>query len=576
MKTFFPLFSYLRNYFSSLLFSSLLFSSLLFSNIVLAQTYSFINNTASNHDSYDTGNNWGSALSKTIAVSGVPTSGMVLRQINLYLGNGTNSNDLSSYAARLKDPLGNTVNIFAASYFYSGGFDQKYTNIKFRDHAALKKISDYGATSYLGVPYYWGYYRVETAGSFANFNTTTNVNGNWKFEMIENVGTEAAFNSVELVFGSPFSVDDISASPTNNLCHAAKCIESSGNKIYIATNQSFPTGQSEYPPLTISSCNWNSNKDYTAWFFFTASATTARVSLSGFGGKIEQSVALKIAGTCASPTYTLVACPDANGANDMFTMQKGNSNCNASGNATNNQKYYRTCYNVGTTWNHEYNLTGLTVGDNYIIPFDGQDAGQETKFYVEISSGASNGCSYTLPVALTNFNLKKAEHNIALSWQTQSELNNAEFLIEKSIDGKDFSTLFSVNGKGTTNEINNYNTIDYSPTNGISYYRLSSVDFDGTKHIIQTKPVKFYNGTSNNNNNLIVEYLPSNIKVYAYGLSPKGWKIIDLKGNVIKENNSIENSEEIMINHYDLAEGIYFIEVSSYNNEKYYEKFIKR
>ncbi|MCC6180401.1 MAG: hypothetical protein IT237_01065, partial [Bacteroidia bacterium] len=130
MKTFFPLFSYLRNYFSSLLFSSLLFSSLLFSNIVLAQTYSFINNTASNHDSYDTCNNWGSALSKTIAVSGVPTSGMVLRQINLYLGNGTNSNDLSSYAARLKDPLGNTVNIFAASYFYSGGFDQKYTNIK--------------------------------------------------------------------------------------------------------------------------------------------------------------------------------------------------------------------------------------------------------------------------------------------------------------------------------------------------------------------------------------------------------------------------------------------------------------
>jgi len=47
------------------------------------------------------------------------------------------------------------------------------------------------------------------------------------------------------------------------------------------------------------------------------------------------------------------------------------------------------------------------------------------------------------------------------------------------------------------------------------------------------------------------------LKVYAYGLSPKEWKIIDLKGDIVRKNNSIENSDEIMINYSDLSEVVY-------------------
>ncbi len=144
--------------------------------ISYSQTFTFSNSTVSARASYNTANAWATALSKTIAVSGVPTSGMILRQVNVFFGDGTNNADMSSYQARIKDATGTAVTLFTTNYFYNGAFDMKYQNVHLRDHAKLMRLTDY-TLSYLGEPFYWGYYRVETAGSFANFNTTASVNG---------------------------------------------------------------------------------------------------------------------------------------------------------------------------------------------------------------------------------------------------------------------------------------------------------------------------------------------------------------------------------------------------------------
>ena len=67
-----------------------------------------------------------------------------------------------------------------------------------------------------------------------------------------------------------------------------------------------------------------------------------------------------------------------------------------------------------------------------------------------------------------------------LNWETATELNNSGFEVERSADGKTFSTIAFVKGKGTTTEKSVYTFSDNNLVNGSYYYRLRQVDFDGT------------------------------------------------------------------------------------------------
>lgn len=437
-----------------------------------AQTYTFSNTSSNAHNTWNSSNNWASALSKSITVSGVPTSGQVLRQINLNLGSA-NSTNISTLQARLTDPDGNTVNIIGSGYFYATDFS-KYVTISLRDHSKLKRLKDY-TNSYLGMPYNQGYYRVETAGSFANFNTTTNVNGNWILEIIENTPTEIAFVSVELVFGESFFYLDISGSSANNNCAGAQCLQSANNEILIGTNDGYPQNQAIYPPLNISGCNWNAEKNNTAWFFFQPTAANVNVSVSGFSNNAQQSVVFKVDGDCGSPTYTMIACPTS-----MFV-----GSCNTT---TGNQYlYHRTCYDGGIKFNHEYNLTGLTIGDNYLFIVDGQ-SGANTDFYIELQSGADNGCKGPLPVKISNLEVTCNSYAPELKWTTLSETNNDYFIIERA-RGKanqkelDFIEVGKVKGNGNSNIKQHYSFIDnihlLLKEDEKVYYRMKQVDFNG-------------------------------------------------------------------------------------------------
>ena len=74
-------------------------------------------------------------------------------------------------------------------------------------------------------------------------------------------------------------------------------------------------------------------------------------------------------------------------------------------------------------------------------------------------------------------------------WQTASELHNDYFIIEKSSNGYDWEQSGIVNGAGNSNQVLNYNFIDYFPYLGLSYYRLTQVDFDGAQETFDPKSV---------------------------------------------------------------------------------------
>ena len=67
-----------------------------------------------------------------------------------------------------------------------------------------------------------------------------------------------------------------------------------------------------------------------------------------------------------------------------------------------------------------------------------------------------------------------------LFWTTASELNNAVFLVEKSLSGQSFFSIFELNGAGTTSEINNYSYLDATANENTAYYRIKQITNNGT------------------------------------------------------------------------------------------------
>jgi hypothetical protein len=86
-----------------------------------------------------------------------------------------------------------------------------------------------------------------------------------------------------------------------------------------------------------------------------------------------------------------------------------------------------------------------------------------------------------LPVELLSFTAKRIgmAKRALLSWKTASEINNDYFAIELSDDAANWETIGRVKGTGTNNEQHAYEFIDETPHNGVNYYRLHQVDYNG-------------------------------------------------------------------------------------------------
>ena len=99
-----------------------------------------------------------------------------------------------------------------------------------------------------------------------------------------------------------------------------------------------------------------------------------------------------------------------------------------------------------------------------------------------------------LSIALTNFTAALQTNTVALAWQTISENKNNFFDIEHSSDGKNFTTVGTVRGAGTTTTIQNYSFAHTAPARGVNYYRLRQTDFDGQTTFSDVRAVRVSKG----------------------------------------------------------------------------------
>jgi len=89
-----------------------------------------------------------------------------------------------------------------------------------------------------------------------------------------------------------------------------------------------------------------------------------------------------------------------------------------------------------------------------------------------------------LPVRLGDFTATVFETSKGLlNWNTFSEKNTKEFVVEKSTDANNWMLLGTVNSKSDNGQSSwelHYDMIDPALSNGYNYYRIKMVDFDGS------------------------------------------------------------------------------------------------
>jgi len=182
-----------------------------------------------------------------------------------------------------------------------------------------------------------------------------------------------------------------------------------------------------------------------------------------------------------------------------------------------------------------------------------------------------------IPVEMLTFSASVKSSTVELNWSTASEINNRMFEVQRA-DGNagqnsmNWITIGYVEGKGTTTERSDYSFTDKTPVNGVSYYRLKQIDFDGTFKILNAEMVEFsfvkeysleQNYPNPFNPSTVINYsipVDGNVELIVYNIL--GSEVAVLV-NEYKEagNYSVEFSTEDIMN--NLGSGVYIYKLKS-------------
>lgn len=222
---------------------------------------------------------------------------------------------------------------------------------------------------------------------------------------------------------------------------------------------------------------------------------------------------------------------------------------------------------VSSTFDQCINVT-LNDGDEIMLRWsDKNDSNNDhhngidnvTIYFYPNSPENSSSCVSPLPITLLKFNTQKDKDKTLIEWITSSETNNDYFNVEHSIDGETFSTINTIKGAGNSNQILNYQCYHINPINGINYYRLKQVDFDGSFSYSEIKAVNF-----ENNQDIAFYYNNQHIYLHTkYDIHNTGLQIFDLRGQLVFEEIINLNQNLTSIKIPSLSNGIYIAKVKN-------------
>lgn len=185
----------------------------------------------------------------------------------------------------------------------------------------------------------------------------------------------------------------------------------------------------------------------------------------------------------------------------------------------------------------------------------------------------SSGCG-AVPVTWLDFTAKKVSANdVELNWSTASEINNSHFEVERSFDGNSFSMIGSpVQGAGNSAQIERYDAMDYDLPEGVVYYRVKQIDFDGQFDYTPVRVVEVLSRHA-----MVVYPIPAKNEVHISFKGAKGQEVVitNLTGQVL-DRVILSSEGSATVNTTDYPQGMYFVEVQGANMVKTHKFTIEK
>jgi beta-glucanase (GH16 family) len=168
-------------------------------------------------------------------------------------------------------------------------------------------------------------------------------------------------------------------------------------------------------------------------------------------------------------------------------------------------------------------------------------------------------CAGQLPVELISFKAISKNSEVLLEWLTASEVELDHFEIQR-IENGEIIILGSLTAQGNSTTLNTYDFKDLRPLSGNNYYRIASVDKDGT---VQYSEIILVN-RNNEAVQIILSPNPSleNFELKLSELASADFivKVFSSEGILVEEKLLEKNTGPVIIGE-KLKAGIYFVKV---------------
>lgn len=302
-----------------------------------------------------------------------------------------------------------------------------------------------GATNY---NLFLGYTAGAEIGIGSIAGTSTPIGGilpdkNYSWYILPSIG---AVKSPAVCSSNTFTTGAEPGTPVNNACSGAITIANSNTSGNPVSGTTLNATLSAFPDP----CNgFSGASDDDVWFEFTTDATpvpvgTITITPSAANG-ITDVVALIYAATNCSTIATLTDCADATDTNKPEVVDLAN--------LTPDTRYFMRVFSYGS---------GVTDKGDFAV----------------VASAGNSLKGVILPVTLATFSAQRLNKVSLLSWSTQFENNSSRFVVERSKDGRIYTSIGEVAAAGNSTVVRRYSLTDSKPFKGNNYYRLRIIDKD--------------------------------------------------------------------------------------------------
>jgi len=212
----------------------------------------------------------------------------------------------------------------------------------------------------------------------------------------------------------------------------------------------------------------------------------------------------------------------------------------------------QTCID-GPAAGTEYGVFTVSANTTYYIRVYGYNTDQGT-FTIQATGTP-------LAIKLANITATNVGSHNRINWATEDEAKGDMFELERSVDGRNFTTIATLAAKG---QPSNYTYIDEDPITGVNYYRLKLKDVAGNTEYSQTVQATVKGGK------FLVQVYPNpvsdvlTIEVYGTDAATGTVTISDVTGKVVKVLNMEDGVATVDMK--GMAQGMYLVRYADDNH----------